>query len=87
MAKCNSRFIEKISQLKSDIRSCRCKNFSLKQVSGLKGGTGDHPLYSLSFLLYREGILGVLKFFFIMSQARTERTERVKPSLALAWDM
>ena len=23
-------------QLKSDIRSCRCKNFSLKQTSGLK---------------------------------------------------
>ena len=37
VAKCNARFIKKkISQLKSDIRSCRYKNFSLKQTSGLK---------------------------------------------------
>ena len=37
VAKCNEHFIKKISQLKSDIRSCRCKNFSLKQASGLTG--------------------------------------------------
>ena len=39
-AKCNEHFIKKISQLKSDIRSRRCKNFSLKQASGLMGGGG-----------------------------------------------
>ena len=40
-AKCNARFIKKkISQLKSDIRSCRCKNFSLKEESGLIRGSG-----------------------------------------------
>ena len=40
-AKCNARFIKKkISQLKSDIRSCRCKNFSRKQESGLIRGSG-----------------------------------------------
>ena len=32
--------IKKISQLKSDIRSCRFKNFSPKQASGLMGGGG-----------------------------------------------
>ena len=43
VAKCNARFIKKkISQLKSDIRSCRCKNFSVKQASVLIGGSG-HP--------------------------------------------
>ena len=31
--KCQARFIKKISQLQSDLRSCRCKNFSLKVVS------------------------------------------------------
>lgn len=31
--KCHMRFIKKISHLKSDTRSCRCKNFSLKVVS------------------------------------------------------
>ena len=31
--KCHACFIKKISQLKSDIPSCRCKNFSLKVVS------------------------------------------------------
>ena len=40
VAKCNAHFIKKISQLKSDIRSCRCKNFSLKQASGRIGGSG-----------------------------------------------
>ena len=34
---------KKFSQLKSDIRACRCKNFSLKQVSGLKGEGGLPP--------------------------------------------
>ena len=33
MAKCNARFIKRTSQLKSDIRACQCKNFSLKQAS------------------------------------------------------
>ena len=32
--------LKKISQLKSDIRSCRCKNFSLKQASGRIWGSG-----------------------------------------------
>ena len=32
--------LKKISQLKSNIRSCRCKNFSLKQASGLIWGSG-----------------------------------------------
>ena len=44
VAKCNTHFItKKNSQLKSDIRSCRCKNFSLKQVSGLIGVHLDPP--------------------------------------------
>ena len=32
-------FITCFSQLKIDIRSCRCKNFRHKQVSGLIGGS------------------------------------------------
>ena len=41
VSKCNARFIKKkISRLKTDVRSCRCKNFSLKQASGLIGGSG-----------------------------------------------
>ena len=40
VAKYNTRFIKKISQLNSDIQSYRCKNFSLKQVSGLMEGYG-----------------------------------------------
>ena len=40
MAKYNTRFIKKVSQLNSDIQSYRCKDFSLKQVSGLMGGGG-----------------------------------------------
>ena len=37
-----ARFIKNIGQLKSDIRSCRCKNFSLKQglMGGGEGGSG-----------------------------------------------
>ena len=34
---------KKFSQLKSDIQACRCKKFSLKQVSGLKGGFPPDP--------------------------------------------
>ena len=34
---------KKFSQLKIDIRACRRKNFSLKQVSGLKGEGGLPP--------------------------------------------
>ena len=40
VAKCNARFIKNIGQLKSDIWSCRCKNFSRKQTSALIGGSG-----------------------------------------------
>ena len=49
MEKCHARFIKKkISQLKSDIRSYRCKNFSLKVLSvrsdeGGGGGVGWGP--------------------------------------------
>ena len=56
VAKCNARFIKKkISQLKSDIRSCRYKNIRLKQTSsgltkvvvlfwgGGSGHTDPHP--------------------------------------------
>ena len=47
MAKYNTRFIKKFSQLNSDIKSYRCKDFILNQVSGLMGGGGpdppDHP--------------------------------------------
>ena len=39
VAKCKARFIKKISQLKSDIQSGRCKNFSLKQLSGMIGNS------------------------------------------------
>ena len=38
--KCHARFIKKISQLKSDIPSCRCKNFNLKVVSVRSDGGG-----------------------------------------------
>ena len=48
MAKYNTRFIKKFSQLNSDVQSYRYKDFSLKQVSGLIDGEGgsdprDHP--------------------------------------------
>ena len=49
VAKCKARFFKKISQLKSDIQSGRCKNFSLKQVSGLIGGLGSPRTLPLSF--------------------------------------
>ena len=35
--------LKKIIHLKSDTTSCRCKNFSLKQVTGLMGGGGGGP--------------------------------------------
>ena len=38
--KCHAHFLKKISQLKSDIRSCRCKNFSLKVVTVRSDGGG-----------------------------------------------
>ena len=42
--KCHARFIKKISQLKGDIPSCRCKNFNLKVVSVRSdGGGGSGP--------------------------------------------
>ena len=41
MEKCH---LEKISQLKSDIRSCRCKNFSLKVVNVRSDAGGPDPL-------------------------------------------
>ena len=44
VAKCKAHLIKKISQLKSDIRSCRCKNFCLKQASDLGGGRRTLPL-------------------------------------------
>ena len=40
-AKCKTRFIKKFSQLNGDIRSYRCKDFNLKQISGLMGGAPD----------------------------------------------
>ena len=44
VAKYETRLIKKFSQLNSDIPSYRCKDFSLKQVSGLMGGgEGDPP--------------------------------------------
>ena len=40
VAKYNTRFIKKSSQLNSDIQSYRYKDFSIKQLSGLMGGGG-----------------------------------------------
>ena len=56
VAKCNARFIKKKSQFKSAIRSCRCTNFSLKQVLGLIGVSGhlDPPPISASAILVRK---------------------------------
>ena len=57
VAKDNTRFIKKFSQLNSDIQSYRYKDFSLKQVSGLMGGGGgdldspDHPPRSATALV------------------------------------
>ena len=53
VAKCNAHFIKKkIIHLKSDTASCRCKNFSLKQATGLMagGGWGPDPLLVLPLL-------------------------------------
>ena len=56
VAKCNARFIKKKSQFKSAIRSCRCTNFSLKQVLGLIGVSGplDPPPISASAILVKK---------------------------------
>ena len=43
VAKFKASFIEIISHFKSDIRSCRCKNSSIKQASGLIGGSRPPP--------------------------------------------
>ena len=43
VAKYDTRLIKKFSQLNSDIPSYLCKDFSLKQVSGLMGGGGVRP--------------------------------------------
>ena len=62
VAKDNTRFIKKFSQLNSDIQCYRYKDFSLKQVSGLMGGGGgggeggdldspDHPPRSATALV------------------------------------
>ena len=50
MAKYNTRFNKKFSQLNSDIRSYRCKHFSLKQVSG-GSGPPDPPSGSATALV------------------------------------
>ena len=50
VAKCNLRFIKKISQLESDIWSCQCKSFSFKQASDLIGGSGPSPWIRQSVL-------------------------------------
>ena len=56
VAKYNTRFIKKSSQLNSDIQSYRYKDFSIKQLSGLMGGGGipdspDHPPGSATALV------------------------------------
>ena len=50
VAKYNTRFIKKFSQLNSDIQSYRCKDFSLKQVSGLLRGSLWCPLIPFDIL-------------------------------------
>ena len=52
-----------------------------------KGGGGGSPTVFIFISIILWGYIGCFKFLFFISQARTERTERVKPSLALAWDM
>ena len=49
----NTRFIKKFSQLNFDMQSYRCKDFSLKQVSGLMGGRDppDPPTGSATALV------------------------------------
>ena len=47
VAKCNTCFIKKFSQLNSDIQSYRCNDFSLKQVLGLMGGGGGRTPQTL----------------------------------------
>ena len=57
-------FHSKISQLKSDVRSCRCKHFSLKQAPGMGRG-GPHPPDSPPGSdTAPKGLLSCLKSFF-----------------------
>ena len=53
-AKFNARFIKKYQPVKKWYISCRCKNFSLKQASGLISQTLSQgpPLQSLTWLRY-----------------------------------
>ena len=44
VAKCNVHFIKKNHPFESDTASCRCKNFSLKQATGLMGEGGVQTL-------------------------------------------
>ena len=56
------------------------------QVWKGEGGRGGSPTVFTFISIMSWGYIGCFKFLFFISQARTERTERVKPSLALAWD-
>ena len=53
VAKYNTRFIKKSSQLNSDVQSYRYKDFSIKQLSGLGGDPDppDHPPGSATALV------------------------------------
>ena len=48
--------LKKNSQLKSDIRSCRCKNFSLKQASGLIRGNRTPWVLPLDLPLHNNNV-------------------------------
>ena len=52
---------KQISQ--SDIRCCRCRNFSFKQASGLKGGIRTNRTLSLDPPLHTPGGLGFFHCF------------------------
>ena len=67
----NTRFIKKFSQLNSDMQSYRCKDFSLKQVSGLMGGP-DPPQPP-------PGSVTALVPFDILSTALGKCTYQCKP--------
>ena len=57
VAKYNTRFIKKSSQLNSDIQSYRYKDFSIKQVSGLTGKGGLDPPGPSSWIRHYFGAL------------------------------
>ena len=85
MAKCNARFIEKISHLKCDIRSCRCKNFSLKKASGLKGGSGGSPTVFTFISITARGYIGcIILVLRVLSKDREDREVKAQSS---PWDM